>query len=393
MKSLYGLKQSGRMWYNHISDRLLKKGYTNSEDCPCIFIQRFQNGFCIISIYVDDLNIIGTKAEVQEACEFLKSEFEMKDLGKTKFCLGLQLEHLPQGILVHQSTYTQKILERFGHDKAFASKTPMIGRSLQADKDPFRPREEGEEVLGQEVPYASAVGALMYLANSTRPDIAFAVNLLARYTAEPTMRHWKGIKDIFRYLKGTVDLGLFFRNNQDLTLVGYADAGYLSDPHTGKSQTGFVFLCGGTAISWKSSKQTIVTTSTNHSEVIALYEASRECAWLRRMVAHITKSCGLNVEHSPTIIYEDNAACVAQMQTGYVKSNLTKHIDPKFYYAHELHKMNEIRVQHTKSCENVADLFTKSLPASSFERCVRSIGMIRLKEVLRLGGDASHIPN
>jgi hypothetical protein len=85
----------------------------------------------------------------------------------------------------------------------------------------------------------------MYLANSTRPDIAFVVNMLARYSAEPTKRHWKEIKDIFRYLQGSKDLVLFYRKNQDLNLIGYADAGYLSDPHSGKSQTGYVFLCGG----------------------------------------------------------------------------------------------------------------------------------------------------
>jgi len=125
----------------------------------------------------------------------------------------------------------------------------MIGRSLQQEKDPFRPKEEGEEVLGPEFPYLSAIGALMYLANCTRLDIAFAVNLLARYSSEPTKRHWKDIKDILRYLQGTKDLGLFYRKNQDLSMVGYADAVYLSDPHTAKSQTGYVFLCGGTTVS------------------------------------------------------------------------------------------------------------------------------------------------
>ena len=119
--------------------------------------------------------------------------------------------------------------------------------------------------MGPEYPYLSAIGALMYLANNTRPDIAFAVNLLARYSASPTKRHWTGIKNILRYLHGTTDLGLFYGRNQDPSLVGYIDVGYLSDPHNGRSQTGFVFLNGGTAISWKSSKQTLVTTSTNHS--------------------------------------------------------------------------------------------------------------------------------
>ena len=113
--------------------------------------------------------------------------------------------------------------------------------------------------------------------------------------------------------------------------MGYVDAGYMSDPHNARSQTGFVFLCGGAAISWRSVKQTLVATSTNHSEIIALYEATRECVWLRRMIEYIQKSCGMNAIDTPTIIYEDNAACVAQMHMSYVKSNLTKHITPKFF--------------------------------------------------------------
>ena len=114
-------------------------------------------------------------------------------------------------------------------------------------------------------------------------------------------------------------------------MVGYVDAGYMSAPHNARSQTGFVFLCGGAAISWRSVKQTLVATSTNHSEIIALYEVARECVWLHRMIDHIQKSCGMNNVDTPTIIYEDNAACVAQMHMGYVKSNLTKNIAAKFF--------------------------------------------------------------
>ena len=103
----------------------------------------------------------------------------MKDLGQTKFCLGLQLEHLPTRILVHQSIYIQKILEKFNMDKSYPSKTSMVVQSLKLKTDQFRPQDEGEEILGSHYPYLSAIGALMYLANCTGPDIAFAVNLLA----------------------------------------------------------------------------------------------------------------------------------------------------------------------------------------------------------------------
>jgi hypothetical protein len=109
-KSLYGLKQSGRMWYNRLKEFLLNKGYSNNDDCLCVFIIKSTTEFCIISVYVDDLHIIGHTKDIDEAYNYLKTEFEMKDLGKTKFCLGLQLEHLHTDIPVHQSAYVQKVL-------------------------------------------------------------------------------------------------------------------------------------------------------------------------------------------------------------------------------------------------------------------------------------------
>jgi hypothetical protein len=132
----------------------------------CVFIRKSSTGFYIISVYIDDLNIIGTELDINEARDHLKMEFEMKDLGKTKFYLGLQLEHCPTSILIHQSTYVQKVLEKFNMDKTYPSKTLMVIRAY-----PFQPRQEGEEVLGSEYPYLSIIGALMYLADNTRPDI------------------------------------------------------------------------------------------------------------------------------------------------------------------------------------------------------------------------------
>jgi len=99
------------------------------------------------------------------------------------------------------------------------------------------------------------------------------------------------------------------------------------------------------------------------------------------MINHIQQSCGIGVIDSPTIIYEHNAGCVTQMQIGYIKSNITKHISPKLFYPHELQQKREINILQTKSCDNLADLFTKSLPASSFEKYVKGIGMRRLRDL------------
>ncbi|KAL8156462.1 hypothetical protein AgCh_001527 [Apium graveolens] len=132
-RSFYGLKQSGRMWYNIFSEYLLNDGYVNNQVCPCIFIKRSSTGFVIIAVYVDDLNIFGTTEDITNVANYLKNEFEMKDLGRTRFCLGIQVEHLSSGIFVHQSNYTEKILDRFHMDKAHPLTTPMVVRSLEAE--------------------------------------------------------------------------------------------------------------------------------------------------------------------------------------------------------------------------------------------------------------------
>ncbi|PRQ59184.1 putative RNA-directed DNA polymerase [Rosa chinensis] len=392
-RSLYGLKQSGRMWYNRLSEYLIGMGYVNNELCPCVFIKKTSSGFVIVAVYVDDMNLIGTPEEIKETAKHLKSEFEMKDLGRTNYCLGLELEHRADGILLHQSNYIQKMLRRFNEDKAKPSSTPMVIRSLDPKKDPFRPADNNEEILAPEVPYLSAIGALLYLTQCTRPDISFSVNLLARYSSAPTRRHWNGIKDIFRYLRGTIDMGLFYpyasRNGSnpldpqnDARLVGYADAGYLSDPHKARSQTGYVFTIGNTAISWRSTKQTLVATSSNHAEILALHEAVRECIWLRAITKHVQSTCGLHsTTDEPTTIHEDNAACIEQMKTGFIKGDNTKHIAPKFFFNQQQQEHQKIEVKQIRSEDNRADLFTKSLPKSTFQKHVQGIGLRKLSEL------------
>ncbi|XP_059638553.1 secreted RxLR effector protein 161-like [Cornus florida] len=200
-------------------------------------------------------------------------------------------------------------------DKAHPLSSPMVIQSLDIKKDHFRPREDDEELLGPEVPYLSAIGAFLYLANCTRPDIIFSVNLLARYSSAPTRRRWNGIKHILRYLRGIIDMGLFYSKAPNSQFIGYADACYLFDPHKAYSQTRCVFTYGGTAISWRCIKQTMIATFSNHFEILAIHEANSECIWFRSMIQHIRTTCGLSsIKDSPTVLYEDNAACIAQMK-------------------------------------------------------------------------------
>jgi hypothetical protein len=119
-------------------------------------------------------------------------------------------------------------------DKVYLARTPMVIRALEKDTDPFRSKEGGEDVLGQEYPHLSAISALIYLTNNTRPHIALAMNCLRRHSTTLIMHHWNDIKNILRYLVGTIHFRLYFQKNQDFKLIGYADVGYLSDPRNAR---------------------------------------------------------------------------------------------------------------------------------------------------------------
>ncbi|GKC45162.1 hypothetical protein Tco_1062884 [Tanacetum coccineum] len=159
------------------------------------------------------------------------------------------------------------------------------------------------------------------------------------------------MKQIFRYLQGT-DMGLYYTNPSERNLVGFADAEYMCDPHTGRSQPGYVFTSSNVAISWRSIKQKMSATSSNHAKILAIHETIQECIWLRSVTQHIHESCGISSgQESPTIVHKDNAACIAQLKDEYIKS------------------------------DNQANLFTKALPTTTFKKLVHGTGMRRLNEL------------
>jgi hypothetical protein len=146
---------------------MLAMDFTNSEVAPCLFTKHHEKEFIVIAIYVDDLKLFGTNKMILETIKLLQSVFEIRDIGQTTFCLGLQFDYLPQGILLHQETYTKRILKQFNMDHAKGVRSPMDLRSLDEQKDIFQKREDAEPLLGPEKPYLSAIGALMFLANQT----------------------------------------------------------------------------------------------------------------------------------------------------------------------------------------------------------------------------------
>ena len=150
----------------------------------------------------------------------------------------------------------------------------------------------------------------------------------------------------------------------------------------GALSKGYVFTVGSTAISWRSTKQTLVVTSSNYAEFLALHEAHWECFWLKAIVGHIRSSCDLYlVVDIPTTIYEDNAACIEQLKKGYIKGDNTKHIMLKFFFSHQWQEHQKIEVTQIHSRDNLADLFTKSPLKATFQKLFQEIGMCKLSEL------------
>src|SRR3954469_3242967 len=257
---------------------------------------------------------------------FLSKRFEMKDLGDASFVLGIQIDRdRLEGILgLSQKAYIDKVLSCFGMQNCALGDTPV------AKGDKFSllqcPKTDLEVKEMQAIPYASAVGSIMYAQVCTRPDIAYIVGMLGRYLSNPEMDHWKAVKRVLRYLQRTKDYKLTYQRSDHLEIVGYTDSDFAGFVDSRRSTSGYVFMMVGGAISWKSVKQTLTASSTMEAEFIACYEASNQSIWLRNLITGLQVVEGIE---SPLKINCDNKAAELYSKNNR-SSSKSKHIDIKF---------------------------------------------------------------
>ena len=243
LKALYDLKQSPQAWYETLTQHLNVNNYTSITADASIFINKDKR--VIIAAYVDDLLIMGhNTAEILDLKKHLCDKWKMKDLGSVKTYLGLDIERSKDlhTIYVSQKTYIAKILERFGFSNSNPVSTPMeAGLNLQKSQ-----KQASAAYIHQ---YQEAIGSLMHAMTHTRPDIAYSVSTLAQFMSNPDETHWQAIKHVFRYLKGTQNLGITYSKaskTSKMLLTGWVDADYAADRDTRCSTTGYVFcLMGG----------------------------------------------------------------------------------------------------------------------------------------------------
>ena len=233
------------------------------------------------------------------------------------------------------------------------------------------PKNDLEREQMQNIPYASAVGSLMYAQVCTRPDIAFAVGMLGRYQSNPRMDHWRATKKVMRYLKGTKDYMLIYRRTEDLEVVGYSDSDFAGCVDSRKSTSGYIFMFAGGVVSWRSAKQTLVATSTTEAEFVSCFEATSHGVWLKSFIS------GLRVVDSiskPLRMYCDNSAAVFLAKNNKSGSR-SKHIDIKYLAIRERVKENKVTIEHIGTELMIADPLTKGMPPSVFKDHVSRMGL------------------
>ncbi|KAF5951571.1 hypothetical protein HYC85_009515 [Camellia sinensis] len=256
-------------------------------------------------------------------------------------------------VCLTQTQYLKKVLDRFGiNGKTKAVSTPLAPHfKLSASLSPHT--EEERKHMAQ-VPYANAVGALMYAMVCTRPDISHAVSMVSRYMHDPGKDHWQAVKWILRYIHGTVNLGLKFERDNRLgqNLEGYVDSDYAGDLDKRRSTTGYLFTLAKGPVSWRSTLQSTVALSITEAEYMAVTEAFKEAIWLHGLIEDL----GIVQKHVKVFCDSQSAICLAKNQVHHAR---TKHIDVRFHFIREIVNEGDILLQKIGTADNPADMLTK----------------------------------
>ena len=368
-KSLYGLKQSPRLWYQKFDAFMKTQGYARSNEDACLYTKTCSDGSSIMLIlYVDDMLIVGkNKDELSLFKKNLSQTFDMKDLGDARHILGMRItrDRSKRCIYLSQVEYISKVLKRFNMENAKPLSTPLPTYVKLSTCD--CPTSDKDKEFMSKVPYQSAVGSLMYAMVATRPDIAFAVGAVSRFMSNPGKKHWDAVKLILRYLSGTKDKCLCLGRG-DASIIGYTDSDYAGCADSRKSTSGYIFLIMGGAIAWRSRLQECVALSTTEAEYVAASEACKEAVWLSRLASDM----GIP-QHVPKLL------CDSQSGIGLAKNPVyhakTKHIGVRYHFIRECVSNGYISLEKVVSRENAADALTKALPHDALEHCCHLMGI------------------
>jgi hypothetical protein len=371
-RSLYGLKQASRVWNKKLHGTLISMGFKRLESDRSIYLYVRGDVRIIMPVVVDDMTLASKSPEaLDNFVKELSQHYELRDLGTTSYFLGIEItrDRPNHTVSLCQHQYILNMLDRFKLSDCNPVSTPMdpglcLDASMGASTD--------EEIaFMRQVPYLSAVGALMYLAITTRPDITNAVSILARFNSNPGPTHWKAVKHLFRYLKGTIDLKLTYKPdpNSNELFTTFSDADHGGSKDSGRSTGGYLVKFGTGAVSWSSKLQPIVALSTTEAEYIAAVEAGKEIMWMR----NILKEFGYKISE-PSVLKMDNQSAISVAKNPEHHGRM-KHLDLRTYWLRDAVESGSIIPKYIPTADMPADLLTKPVPRPKVEICRRLMGL------------------
>ncbi|KAH9704344.1 hypothetical protein KPL70_011418 [Citrus sinensis] len=377
-RSIYGLKQASRSWNIRFDQAIKSLGFIQNIDEPCVYKKIQEKSVAFLILYVDDILLIGNDIGVLTTIKsWLAKQFDMKDLGEASYILGIKLlrDRKNKTLALSQAVYIDKILARFSMENSKTGLLPFRhGITFSKDQSP-KTSEEIERM--RQVPYAEAVGSLMYAMLCTRPGICFAVGMISRYQSNPGPEHWTAVKHIMKYLKRTKNYMLVY-SGDELIPVGYTDSDFMSDKDSRKSTSGYVFTLGSGAISWRSVKQSCIADSTTEAEYVAASEAAKEAVWLRKFLQDLEVVPAVT---APLKLFCDNSGAVAQSKEPR-NHKKQKHIERKYHLIRDIVQRGDVEVTQIASQQNLADPFTKAIPGKPFNLHLDSMGMREMPNML-----------
>ncbi|GJU69975.1 retrovirus-related pol polyprotein from transposon TNT 1-94 [Tanacetum coccineum] len=360
-KALYGLKQAPKAWYDRLKAFLIKHEYKIGMVDNTLFTKKKSSNLIIVQIYVDDI-IFGSTCQdmCDEFAKIMHDEFEMSMMGELNFFLGLQIKQMEDGIFFNQSKYIKEMLKKFGLEESKPMKTPMSS-DTKLTKD-----EECESV--DSTKYRGMIGSLLYLMAS-RPDIMFSVCLCARFQEAPKTSHLEAVKRIFRYIKGTTHLGLWYPKGIGIETVVYADSDHAGDYVDRKSTSGICTFVGCCLTSWFSKKQTTLAISTTEAEYVSAGKACQQALWMKQALIDY------DVRLDDVLIMCDNKGAIDRSKNP-VQHSRTKHIEIRHHFLRDNVQKGHISIEKVSSVDSITDILTKPLKCESFNYLCLGLGMM-----------------
>ncbi|GJR87517.1 retrovirus-related pol polyprotein from transposon TNT 1-94 [Tanacetum coccineum] len=328
-KALYGLRQAPHAWYDTLSRFLLDNKFSKGAVDPTLFTRKIGKHILLVQIYVDDIIFASTDPK---ACDIFSNEMSSK----------FQMSMMGQMM-----------------DSCDPVDTPMVDR-IKLDEDPLG-------IPVDQTRFHSMVGSLMYL-TASKPDLVFVVCMCARYQASPTKKHLEALKRVFRYLRGTINWGLWYPKDTAMALTAYADAYHAGCQDTRRSTSRSAQFLGDKLVSWSSKKQKSTTISTTEAEYIAMFGCCAQILWMRSQLTDY------DFVFNKIPLYCDNRSAIA-LCCNNVQHSRSKHIDIRHHFIREQVEKGVVELYFVMTDYQLEDIFTKTLSRERFEFLLSRLGM------------------